>query len=368
MSYEYDVIIVGARVAGSILGTLLSNKGYSILLIDRARFPSDTLSTHFFRYPTFNVLDELNVLGEVNAVAPKLINNFNYIDGHVFVEPVTDPEGPGYYLCVRRITLDDILINRVRENRTVTVYEGARVEDLLLENGKVTGIRWSDGQNRFETTAQVVVGADGFNSTVAKKLNPPYEASEPVRRAMYYAYYAGLQPQSGPAAEFHYRGNHLVYVFPTDGGMTLLAVSVPIEEFEDFRRNPESRLTTELRSMPELETRLRHAERIGPVKGTGTIPGYQRLPYGDGWVLVGDAGQIMDPWSGQGIDQAATHASILAEALDQWLSGALSWNESMVQYNRRRHEFSDKTFQRTCTYARDLRPMTQSALRKRNLV
>jgi flavin-dependent dehydrogenase len=157
-------------------------------------------------------------------------------------------------------------------------------------------------------------------------------------------------------------------VFPTDGGMTLLAVSVPIEEFEDFRRNPASRLTTELRSMPELETRLRHAERIGPVKGTGTIPGYQRVPYGEGWALVGDAGQIMDPWSGQGIDQASTHASILAEALDQWLSGALSWNESMVQYNRRRHEFSDKTFQRTCTYARDLRPMTQSALRKRNLV
>jgi 2-polyprenyl-6-methoxyphenol hydroxylase-like FAD-dependent oxidoreductase len=363
--FDFDIIIVGARIAGSILAVLLAQQGYRILLIDRARFPSDTLSTHFFRYPTFQAFDKLQILDRVYSIAPKLVNNFNYIDGHVFVEPVESPDGPSHYLCVRRITLDDILVGRVRGEQTVTLLEGTRVNDLLVEDGRVAGVRFSKGDRSEEASARVVIGADGIHSLVARKVEPLVERSEPVRRAMYYSYYANLEPQSGPAAEFHYRGNHLTYVFPTDKNLTLLAVSVPIEEFEEFRLRPEQRIADEFSSLPELSERFRRAERVAQVKGTGTIPGYQRLPYGPGWALVGDAGQIMDPWSGQGMDHASTHATYLADALGTWLSGKKSWDEAMQDYNRRRHEFSDKSFQRTCTYARDFRPMTDSALRRR---
>jgi flavin-dependent dehydrogenase len=157
-------------------------------------------------------------------------------------------------------------------------------------------------------------------------------------------------------------------VFPTDGGLTLLAASVPIEEFPAFKKDPQNRLQAELELMPEVAQRLRRAERVGSVKGAGNIPGYQRLSYGIGWALVGDSEQIMDPWSGQGIDQASTHALILADALDRWLTGSSSWEDAMQEYNRRRHEFSDKTFERTCAFARDFRPMTQAALKKRGLI
>jgi flavin-dependent dehydrogenase len=184
---------------------------------------------------------------------------------------------------------------------------------------------------------------------------------------MYYAYYAGMQYQPGPAAEFHYRGNRLVYVFPADSGLALIAASVPIEDFPEFRKDPESRLERELEEINELRDRLHSAERVGPVRGAGNIPGYQRRPFGPGWALVGDSGQIMDPWSGQGIDQAATHALFLAECLDKWLSGGVSWDNAMAEFNRKRHEFSDKTFDRTCTYARDFRPMTDAALKKRGI-
>jgi flavin-dependent dehydrogenase len=297
--FDFDIIIVGARIAGSILAVLLAQRGYNILLIDRARFPSDTLSTHFFRSPTFQAFDKLQILDRVYSIAPKLVNNFNYIDGDVFVEPVESPDGPSHYLCVRRITLDEILIRRVREEQTVTFLEGTRVNDLLVEDGRVTGVRFSRGERSEEATARVVIGADGIHSLVAREVNPLVERSEPVRRAMYYSYYANLEPQSGPAAEFHYRGNHLTYVFPTDKNLTLLAVSVPIEEFEEFRLRPEQRIADEFSSLPELSERFSRAERVAQVKGTGTIPGYQRTPYGPGWALVGDAGQIMDPWSGR---------------------------------------------------------------------
>jgi flavin-dependent dehydrogenase len=103
------------------------------------------------------------------------------------------------------------------------------------------------------------------------------------------------------------------------------------------------------------------------VRGTGSIPGYLRVPYGDGWVLVGDAGMVMDPWSGQGIDQASTHAVFLADSLGRFLSGETEWGSAMRDYHQKRNEFSLKTYHRTCTYGADLTPMTREALQRRGL-
>ncbi|NIT80067.1 MAG: hypothetical protein GWO44_25005, partial [Thermoplasmata archaeon] len=99
-----------------------------------------------------------------------------------------------------------------------------------------------------------------------------------------------------------------VYCFPTDGDLTLLAASVPIERFDEFKSDPEGSLMGIAHSMEALVPRLEGPEREGPVRGSGSIPGYLRVPYGPGWVLVGDSAMVMDPWSGQGIDQGSTHA------------------------------------------------------------
>src|SRR3990172_8131555 len=106
---DYDAIIIGARVAGSVLGTLLGEQGHRVLLLDRAHFPSDTLSTHFFRAPALESFWRAGVLDDVKQTAPALVNEYNYLDGHVFSEPVDGPDGSGHHLCVRRITLDEIL-------------------------------------------------------------------------------------------------------------------------------------------------------------------------------------------------------------------------------------------------------------------
>ena len=120
--------------------------------------------------------------------------------------------------------------------------------------------------------------------------------------------------------------------------------------------------------MTEVAPRLPQSSREGPVQGTGSIPGYLRVPYGPGWALVGDAGMVMDPWSGQGIDQAATHAVLLAGQLGRFLSREIDWETAMNAYHQARNEFSDKTYQRTCTFGRDLRPMTRKALVRRGLL
>jgi 2-polyprenyl-6-methoxyphenol hydroxylase-like FAD-dependent oxidoreductase len=184
---------------------------------------------------------------------------------------------------------------------------------------------------------------------------------------MYYAYFRGVAQAGEPAAEFHFLGNSLVYCFPCDDGLTLIASSVPISRFGEFKDDPEGTLLGEGHSKTDLSPRMSRAERDGPVRGTGSIPGYLRVPWGEGWALVGDAGMVMDPWSGQGIDQASTHGVTLARQLDEFLQGRLEWSKAMQAYHQARNEFSRRSYDRTCRYAVDLRPMTQEALARRGL-
>lgn len=366
MKPDYDVVIVGARIAGSITAALLGARGWRVLLLDRATFPSDTLSTHFFRSPALRAFQRAGVFDQVQATgAPHLTVNFNDVDGVVFSEPVRGAEGLGYYLCVRRVTLDDILVRRAQRESTVELRQGVTVRGLLRDGDRVIGVRGARQGQEDSVTAKVVVGADGNHSIVARELQPRIEHAAPVSRAMYYAYFAGLEPQEESAAEWHYRGNELVYVFGCDAGLTLLAVSVPIREFPAWQRDGALLFPERLRARPILGPRLARAEQVGKLFGTGNIPCWVRVPYGPGWVLVGDAGLIMDPWSGQGIDQGSTHAVLLADGLHRWLSGEVAWETAMDEFHAARNAFTEKAYTRTSTYAPDLRPMTQAALARR---
>ena len=365
---DYDVIIIGARVAGSTLAAALGEKGYHVLLLDRAAFPSNTISTHFFRAPALRAFQQIGVYNEVQASAPHLTVNYNVVDGIEFPEPVDRPDDYPFYMCVRRIVLDDIIIRRIREFPSVELREGTRVIGLIRQDDRVAGVKWESGDQKGEERAKVIVGADGINSFLAKEVNAAAEHSVPVNRAMYYAYYRGVDPMDGPAAEFHYKGNTLVYCFPCDSGLTLVAATVPISEFAEFKRSPETEFHKLTGSMEILAPRLVDAVREGPVRGAGNIPGYLRIPYGKGWALAGDAGMAMDPWSGQGIDQATTHALMLGKYLDEYLSGQKEWTGAMSAYHSDRNDYSIKAYQRTCNLSTDLRPMTREALKRRGLL
>ncbi len=366
---DYDAIIVGARIAGGSLAALLGMRGWRILLLDKATFPSDTLSTHFFRSPALRVFAQIGVLDQVAAAAPPLKVLWNYIDGHVISDSVqSDEEQFNFFLCVRRITLDAILFERARREPSIDIRQGAIVTEIIQRAGIVTGVRWTEAGARREASARLVIGADGFYSKVAHTLQPKVEVEYPTQRCMYYTYMKGIEPLDGPTAEHHFVGDSLTYVFPTDNDLTLVALSLPISEFPAIKKEPQNKLLTHLHSLPRLKPRLSRAEVVTEVKGAGNIPGYQRIPYGPGWALVGDAQQIMDPWSGMGIDHATTHTGFLADVLDRWLKEETDWQTAMSTYHQQARAWSEKSFRRTCTYAADLRPMTKAALQKRGLV
>src|SRR5919108_5139835 len=129
---DYDVIIVGGRVAGAILATRLGQYGFRVLLLEKASFPSDSLSTSFFRAPALRVFEKIGVLEEIKSAAPPLRLLWNNINGHVISEPVdVAEEHLRFFLCERRITLDWILFQRLKREPCVDVRLGANVKDLI---------------------------------------------------------------------------------------------------------------------------------------------------------------------------------------------------------------------------------------------
>lgn len=337
MESEYDVIVVGARVAGASLALLLGQRGYRVLLIDRDHFPSDTLSTHYVMQPGIRALKRLGALADVEAVGFRhIIRSRAWIDDCLFEGPI-GPEGD-YTLAPRRDALDSILIRHAVERGAVEFQEQTLAEGVREENGHVVGVhlRTPNGDRR-EARARIVVGADGKYSKVAQWVRAEQYETAPAQRPAYYGYYHGLAPLPETTVELHFVRDQIGFVFPMRPGEDCLALEIQPEEYEAFRAQPRAVFEERFRALPGMEARMRNARLEGKLQGTRGIENYLRKPYGPGWALAGDAGYLKDPSTGFGISDALTHTFLLADALDAALHGA-DWDASLSAFHQARDE------------------------------
>lgn len=361
----YDVVVVGGRVAGSTVAALLADRDVRVLLVERVRFPRSTISTHFFRGAgLIAVLDRLGVLDEVLALgSPRLVRELQYgfaSDGEMREAPPQEPGVAGFCLAVRRETLDAILLNRARRSPNVEVVQPASVVSLLRDDGRVVGVRLRESGGERDVRSRTVIGADGRHSVVARAVNASAQREEPASRTLYYRYVRGWRGPSGEepdAPEFSLREDELAYVFPSDNGLTCVALSANKSEFEAIRSDPESYLRRRFAAHPALAERFAEATPVGGVEGGPPEPSWVRVPYGEGWALVGDAGLHQDPWTGLGMDMAGTHAALLADALGECFAGASSEPAALRRYHEQRDAHGLAPFEETTTLARDLRQL-----------
>ncbi|MGH2914522.1 MAG: NAD(P)/FAD-dependent oxidoreductase [Solirubrobacteraceae bacterium] len=364
-SLECDVLIVGGRVAGSILATVLGTAGHEVVVVDRARFPSPTASTHFFRGADgVAALEHVGVLGDVLALGPpRLACQYDHIQGQDAprLSPPQDPGEVGFCLSVRREPLDDILVRRAAREPTVRVLQGTRLTELKRTNGRVTGAVLSADGEVLDVRSRFTVGADGRRSTVAERVQPELELSDAPARALFYQYVRGFpSPGSDPGPEFSILGDEIAYVFPSDDGVTLVAASVNLETFEAIRRSLSTSFAGVISRHEGITERFKQARPISKVLGCGPEPHYVRRPWGNGWALVGDASIHQDPWSGRGIDFAGTHARYLGEALTDTLSGRVDESAALQAYWKRRDQHALAGYRETNELAKDLRQIPAS--------
>ena len=345
----YDVIIVGARVAGSATAMLLARQGLRVLAVDRASFPSDTLSTHQVQVPGVARLARWGVLDAVLAAGTPPTRSVRFDQGQVaFAAPIPAGEGADMMCSPRRTLLDMVLVDAARA-AGAQVRENFIAEGLIFDGGQVTGIRGRlKGGPEVTEQARLVVGADGKHSLVARAVQAPQYRVHPPLTMAYYTYWAGVELTGG---EVYGRPGYAVGAWPTGDGLVMTYLAWPAGRHDTFRRDVEGNFLRSLDGVG-LGERIRAGQRAERYRGTPDLPSFFRQPCGPGWALVGDAGLVMDPITGQGITDAFRDAELLTEAIRAGFGGAQPLARALAGYQRARDRAVKPMYDFTAQLAR----------------
>ena len=331
VSARWDVIVVGAGPAGSATARLLAKAGARVLLLDRARFPREKPCSEYLSPESTRVLERLGteVLDAVAAAAPARLTGMK----------VVAPSGTGvvgrfdtFSFALSRTTFDCILRDAA-EAAGAEVREGVKAEELIYEGGAVGGVvARATGNGKRETIrARVVVGADGLRSVVARRLG------KVIRTAPYRVAFTAHVADAcdvDDLGEMHVGRPGYVGLGPIGAGVTTVALVLPLAE---ARRG--ERFFDELNRFPGVAGRFDPRRIVRRVLATGPFARWSRRPAANGALLVGDAADFFDPFTGQGIYSALRGAELAAAAIvDTLATGA-----SLQRYARaRRREFAGK--------------------------
>ena len=351
MTLDYDVIVVGARVAGASTAMLLARRGHRVLMVDRVKMPSDVVSTHAILRSGVLQLTRWGVLDRVIAAGTPPVRDITLGFGEERIPfRVRAEHGVDTLYAPRRHILDTILVEAAREAETEFIGETRMIDLLRGDDGQVCGIVAKQGGQELTFTARMVIGADGVSSRTADLVGAASYESYPPTNAVTYAYYQGVEVAG---FWFQFTPGVNAGIIPTNDGLCCVFAGRPNDRIAEFRADSEtefSRLLTQ--SGPDLADRVSAGSRVSQFRGTPGLPGFIRQPWGPGWALVGDAGYTKDPISAHGISDALRDAELCARAVDQAINRPDETVEAMTEYQRRRDRLSLPMFQESQALAR----------------
>lgn len=313
MDDRFDVIIVGARVAGSPLATILARQGVRVALVEQARFPQPTLSSHCIQADSLAFLNRLGVLDEIRATKAPFMSraDVRLADFRMVEDFPLGPGDVGAAACVRRHVLDPILCDAAIA-AGASVRMRTKVTGLTESRGRVSGVRVSGPGGDGELSARLVVGADGRRSAVAADRGARMYNVTVNERWYYWLYFSGADLSGPPTFVFHRWGDRHIFAAPADHGLYLVGVSPEHHERERFRENLLDSVMRHVMSCEPIAKIVGQAEVASKIYGIMHFNGYFREPSGPGWVLLGDAGHFKDPAAGRGIGDAFRQADTVA--------------------------------------------------------
>jgi flavin-dependent dehydrogenase len=341
----YDAIIIGARCAGSPTAMLLARQGYRVLLLDKASFPSDTLSVHYIHQAGTSRLQRWGLLEQVaTSNCPPVYEQT--IDVGPFAlrgtPPPIDSAAAGY--APRRTVLDKILVDAAVA-AGAELREHFTVKELVFDGDRVVGIRGhARGGPLVTERARIVIGADGMHSMVARSVSAPTYNEHPSVTCAYYSYWSGV-PLDG--VTIYPLDGHAIIAGPTNDQQILVIAYWPATRFHEVRADIEGNFMRVLDLVPDFAARIRAGTRTERFRGTVDLPNFYRKPFGPGWALVGDAGYHKDPITAQGISDAFRDAELLAGSIDDGFSGRRPLDDALAGYEQQRNEATAAIYEMT---------------------
>ena len=365
---EYDVIIVGGGPGGSTCATFLGKAGHRVLLLDKAIFPRDKTCGDAISGKSMGILREMGLLSGVEGIDNSKIYGvtFSSPEGYVVEIPFRQEENVGY--CARRLVYDNLLFQNSKQYAH-TIEEFA-VSELITDNGFVAGVKGTDLRDKTakEFRAKVVVGADGATSVVANKLGLD-KIDEKHHCVAIRAYYKGVTGMTNNI-ELHFVDSIIpgyFWIFPLDNGLANVGAGLLTSDFKKKKINLKEWMFNEIKTNPLFKERFANAEQVSEVKAWNLPFGSKRRKnHGNGFVLVGDAACLIDPFTGEGIGNAMLSGKLAAQVIhDAFVKNDFS-EKNLEEYEKRLHEELDRELKNSYRMQRlgSIKPVLNWIVRK----
>lgn len=357
---DYDVIIVGGRPAGASLAIRLAQKQLKVLVVDRATFPSRpaVASSPIIYEGTMRMLEELGLKegdytlpgSRANQMVLEFVNHFSV------VVPFSQLGLERSYVHGLDRPHFDYAVWKQMESHApyVTTRQGFAMSDVIKDSsGRITGIVGKVGKGEEERfTADLVVGADGRFSTSARKFGAKVvEERNEYTTGGYEAQWEGVLPYADgfptEACLYNTARGFIVVFMPVAHGRYYVAAYMRSQDVQRGSQTPQEFYLNAIQRIPQAWKRLQNARQITEIEGIRPVENGYREAYGPGWALVGDAFHYKDPLDGQGIYDALTESKLLAEAIGQWKSGQLTWEQAGEWYKEKAWEATYPMFNMT---------------------
>jgi 2-polyprenyl-6-methoxyphenol hydroxylase-like FAD-dependent oxidoreductase len=315
---QADVVIVGARCAGTAAAVPLARAGHKVVVIDKARFPADTMSTHVLVPNGVQELQLMGALQKILALNPAKSRHLTLRDedGLEIKERFKPFSGIDYGLCIPRDQQDVLLVEAARD-AGAEVRERTMMTEVVWRDGRAAGVHCKTSGGEYEIHAKLVIGADGRKSRVAAEVDSwtPYRASR-NGRGFAFRYVDDPQGEDAPSAFqiFRAHGNQVLVLPSCPAGRTLVVNMTDAAKIPGIRADPEAGWQEMLDLDPALNERVGAATNMSKLRSTDDLSAYYRCSSGPGWALAGDAGHFKDPVTGNGMRDALKFGRLLGEA------------------------------------------------------
>lgn len=328
---------------------LLARQGHRVLLVDKAALPADTLSTHYIQQRGVALLAKWGLLDRLAATGCPPIRGVDFDFGPFVIKGDPPPAGAIADAFAPRRKVLDTELQKAAVEAGAELRDSTTVDSLIWQGDRVAGVRLrGPGGSVSEERSELLIGADGYRSSVARMVGAITYNERPTFTCFYYSYFRDVPIHR---SEIYVRPQCVTISFPTNDGLALVLVVKPASAFAAFKSDIEAGFFEAVDTAPSVAARLRAGRREERYYGTGDSPNFFRKPYGNGWALIGDAGYHRDACTAQGISDAFLSADLVAQAYRDVAAGHLSPEVAFGAYEAVRNERAMPMYEITCQRA-----------------
>ena len=309
----YDLIIVGAGPAGATAALYAGRNNLNCIVVDKATFPRDKICGDALSGKSVRIFDELNLTKEIEQLEGSEINritfggpNHKHFDVHLKGNKRNNYITKGF--VIPRKVFDYFLFKKAKE--VTEILEGFKVKDLIYKNGKPVGIKGINRKGDEQIIeAPIILGCDGAHSIISRKLDAYKKDMEHTAVAIR-CYYEGVEGLSNQI-ELHYISEvkpGYFWLFPAGGNNANIGIGLSKNDAKKEDRTL-TNIMEDVTQSQYFKERFSNAKPLEKPKGWNLPMGsIHRKNYGDGYMLLGDAAGLVDPFTGEGIGNAMVAA------------------------------------------------------------